>query len=304
MENATSPDINYTAADYTTNEPKWCVGCGDYGILNSLRNFLASENLDPAKVVNISGIGCSGRTPHYLNTYGIHSLHGRAIPIALGVALTRPDLSIFIQSGDGDAMSIGGNHLIYGLEKNFNCVFMLMDNRIYALTKGQTSPTSKNGTRTTTHPYGSHITPINPVSFALGLGGSFVARTADWLPHHLEATLRAAYHHQGFSFVHIAQRCPKFSPEGWDFKNKDHFQFLFHEDGIPVDEKSGAMYGKVVHDPKEQLGCSQLLASKVVYLGLFYQNRKKVIYEQATHRLIENTPGRDRDTLFEHAMML
>jgi len=197
-----------TIKDLNTENPRWCVGCGDFGILIGLKRFMIDEHLLPHETVNISGIGCSGRTPFYVNTYGLHSIHGRAIPVAMGLALTRPDLHLIIHSGDGDALSIGGNHLIHGINKNFKCTFILYDNEIYALTKSQTSPTTRKGHKTNTQPTGTYLDPIVPSKFALGVGASYVANTADWMPDHFTNTLKSAFKHEGFSFVHVFQRCP------------------------------------------------------------------------------------------------
>src|SRR3990167_5300552 len=165
-----------------TENPRWCAGCGDFGIIMGLKRFYVEKQMDPSKTVNVSGIGCSGRSTNYINTYGLHTIHGRPITLALGLALARPDLNVFIHSGDGDAMSIGGNHLIHGINKNFKCVFLMYDNEVYALTKNQTSPTTRKAHKTNTQPQGTYLNPLNPVQLALGIGASFVASTADWMP--------------------------------------------------------------------------------------------------------------------------
>ena len=163
--------------DLKSSDPRWCTGCGDYTILVGLRKFMVNNQIERENTVNISGIGCSGRIPHYMNTYGIHSIHGRSVPVALGVALAAPELKLFIHSGDGDSLSIGANHLLHGIKKNFNCVYLLFDNQIYGLTKQQTSPTTRQGLPTQSQPTGSMLEPINPITFALGAGASFVAST-------------------------------------------------------------------------------------------------------------------------------
>ena len=147
--------------DLKSSDPRWCTGCGDYSILVGLRKFMVNHQIDPSNTVNISRIGCSSRFPHYMNTYGIHSIHGRAIPVTLGITLANPDLKIFVHSGDGDSLSIGGNHLLHGISKNFNCVYLLFDNQIYGLTKCQTSPTTQQGVYTETQPNGSMLDPVN-----------------------------------------------------------------------------------------------------------------------------------------------
>ena len=168
-----------TIKDLNTENPRWCTGCGDFGVIMGVKRFMVDEHINPAMTVNVSGIGCSGRAPNYINTYGVHAIHGRPITIALGLALARPDLNVFVHSGDGDALSIGGNHLIHGINKNFNCVFLLYDNEMYALTKNQTSPTTRKDHPTMTQPKGTYLEPLNAVQLALGMGASFVASTAE-----------------------------------------------------------------------------------------------------------------------------
>ena len=178
-----------TMKDLKATDPRWCTGCGDYTILVGLRKFMVNRQIRPEDTVNVSGIGCSGRIPHYMNTYGLHSIHGRAIPVSLGIALANPNLKVFIHSGDGDSLSIGGNHLIHGIKKNFNCVYLLFDNQIYGLTKNQTSPTTQRGLATQTQPSGSYLDPINPIRFALGLGATFVARSSSPIIQHSAGTI-------------------------------------------------------------------------------------------------------------------
>src|SRR3989344_9363353 len=222
-----------TIKDLNTENPRWCTGCGDFGIIMALKRFMIDEHLNPSMTVNVSGIGCSGRAPNYINTYGLHTIHGRPITLALGLALARPDLNVFIHSGDGDAMSIGGNHLIHGINKNFKCVFLMYDNEIYALTKNQTSPTTRKTHKTMTQPQGTLLDPLNPVRLALGIGASFVASTADWMPDHLASTIKVAFQHKGFAFVHISQRCPHFDEKNFDHKTTSWFSYLKHDKGIP-----------------------------------------------------------------------
>ena len=166
----TTPKQTVTVKELNTENPRWCLGCGDFGLLMGLKRFISDEQLLPHETVNVAGIGCSGRVPFYINTYGVHAIHGRAIPVALGIALARPELNLFIHSGDGDALSIGGNHLIHGINKNFNCTFLLYDNELYALTKSQTSPTTRKGYKTNTQPKGTYLDPISPSKFVLGAG--------------------------------------------------------------------------------------------------------------------------------------
>jgi len=300
MANTTSTtQPKFALKDYKAADPRWCTGCGDYGILVALRRYMADKQLDPSQVVNISGIGCSGRIPHYLNTYGMHSVHGRAIPIATGIALAKPELNLFIESGDGDALSIGGNHLIHGINKNFNCVFVMMDNQIYGLTKNQTSPTTKRGLATNTQPQGSWLNPINPVQFAIGLGASFVASTAEWLTGHIVETIQKASEHKGFSFVHIAQRCPKFNPTAWEAKESSWFAFATHETGIAADSKFGPDAPIVTHDPTNLAEAFKVAMSPQKHFGLIYQDKEKPCYDQIIHDAVANTVQQSRDALLD-----
>jgi 2-oxoglutarate/2-oxoacid ferredoxin oxidoreductase subunit beta len=201
-----------TTKDFKTDqEVRWCPGCGDYAILAAVQSFLPELELRRENIVFISGIGCAARMPYYMNTYGMHSIHGRAPAIATGLALSRPDLSVWVVTGDGDALSIGGNHLIHALRRNVNLKILLFNNRIYGLTKGQYSPTSEQGKVTKSTPLGSLDVPFNPVSLALGAEASFVARTLDSDRKHLTSVLRAAAHHRGTALIEIYQNCNIFN---------------------------------------------------------------------------------------------
>jgi 2-oxoglutarate/2-oxoacid ferredoxin oxidoreductase subunit beta len=197
-------------------EVRWCPGCGDYAILAAFQAFLPELDVPRENVVVISGIGCSSRLPYYVNTYGMHSIHGRAPAIATGLAASRPDLSVWVITGDGDALSIGGNHLIHALRRNVNIKILLFNNRIYGLTKGQYSPTSEQGKVTKSTPFGSLDHPFNPVSLALGADASFAARTIDSDRKHLTSVLRAAADHQGAAFIEIYQNCPIFNDDAFE----------------------------------------------------------------------------------------
>src|SRR6186713_925678 len=200
-----------TAKDFVTDqEVRWCPGCGDYSILAQVQKVMPTLGIPRENIVIISGIGCSSRFPYYMNTYGMHSIHGRAPAIATGLATTRPDLSVWVVTGDGDALSIGGNHLIHALRRNVNMTILLFNNRIYGLTKGQYSPTSETGKITKSTPMGSLDHPFNPVSLALGAEATFVARTIDSDRSHLTEVLSAAAAHRGTSLVEIYQNCPIF----------------------------------------------------------------------------------------------
>jgi 2-oxoglutarate ferredoxin oxidoreductase subunit beta len=216
-------DVAGTKKEFTSDqEVRWCPGCGDYAVLATMQGFLPELGLRRENVVFISGIGCSSRFPYYLDTYGMHSIHGRAPTIATGLATAREDLSVFVVTGDGDALSIGGNHLIHALRRNVNMTILLFNNRIYGLTKGQYSPTSETGKITKSTPMGSVDHPFNPVSLALGAEASFVARTIDSDRKHLTSVLSAAAAHRGASFVEIYQNCPIFNDGAFDaIKNAD-----------------------------------------------------------------------------------
>ena len=287
-----------TVKDLNTEQPRWCVGCGDFSVIMGLKRFIVETGILPNTTVNVSGIGCSGRAPYYINTYGVHSIHGRAIPLALGLALAKPELNVFVHSGDGDALSIGGAHFIHGMNKNFNCTFILYDNELYALTKSQTSPTTRKGHKTNTQPSGSYLDALNPMALAIGIGGSFIASTADWLPDHLMATLKVAFEHKGFSFVHVLQRCPHFDPTNFDHKSSTWFTFLTHEKGIPADKRvTGAEV--ITHDPSNKEEAFKYANAERRYFGLFYCNPDKPRYDDILHGLITKTPQRSRSEILD-----
>ena len=210
-------DVDLSAKDFKSDqEVRWCPGCGDYSILSNVQGFMPELGLAKENIVFISGIGCSSRFPYYMNTFGMHSIHGRAPAIATGLAATRPDLSIWVVTGDGDALSIGGNHLIHALRRNVNLKILLFNNRIYGLTKGQYSPTSEQGKITKSTPEGSLDYSFNPVSLALGAEATFVARTIDSDRKHMTEILRAAANHEGAALVEIYQNCNIFNDGAWE----------------------------------------------------------------------------------------
>jgi 2-oxoglutarate/2-oxoacid ferredoxin oxidoreductase subunit beta len=201
-----------TKKDWTSDqEIRWCPGCGDYGILTAVQMLMPELGVAAENVVFVSGIGCSSRFPYYMNTYGIHSIHGRAPAVATGIAVARPDLDVWVITGDGDGLSIGGNHLIHALRRNVNLTILMFNNQIYGLTKGQYSPTSEQGKVTKSTPFGSVDHPFNPLSVALGAEASFVARTHDLDRKHMTEVFRAAHAHRGASFVEILQNCNVFN---------------------------------------------------------------------------------------------
>ncbi|MCK9996474.1 MAG: 2-oxoacid:ferredoxin oxidoreductase subunit beta [Candidatus Krumholzibacteria bacterium] len=198
--------------DFKSNqEVRWCPGCGDYSIISSVQSILAELGRDKDNVVMVSGIGCSSRFPYYMGTYGFHGIHGRANAIATGVKVANPDLDTWVITGDGDGLSIGGNHMIHSLRRNVNLKIILFNNEIYGLTKGQYSPTTPQGQKTKTSPFGSVDAPFNPLQLALGAGATFAARTLDVRPKHMKAVLKAAAEHNGAAFVEVWQNCVIFN---------------------------------------------------------------------------------------------
>ncbi|MGI5459248.1 2-oxoacid:ferredoxin oxidoreductase subunit beta [Streptomyces sp. CA-249302] len=229
-------ELALTAKDFKSDqEVRWCPGCGDYAILAAVQGFMPELGLARENIVFVSGIGCSSRFPYYMNTYGMHSIHGRAPAIATGLASSRRDLSVWVITGDGDALSIGGNHLIHALRRNVNLKILLFNNRIYGLTKGQYSPTSEVGKITKSTPMGSLDAPFNPVSLAIGAEASFVARTIDSDRKHLTSVLREAAAHRGTALVEIYQNCNIFNDGAYDvLKDKQQDQVIRLEHGQPI----------------------------------------------------------------------
>ena len=228
-----------TKKDFVSEqEVKWCPGCGDYAILAAMQKVLPEMGIAHEKIVFISGIGCSSRFPYYMNTYGFHTIHGRAPAFATGLALSRPDLSIWVISGDGDGLSIGGNHLIHALRRNININILLFNNQTYGLTKGQYSPTSKSGTVSKSTPFGSVDRPFSPLSLAIGAGASFVARTNDKDQKHMGEIFKKAVKHEGTSFVEIYQNCVIFNDNVYEDRlaNKEERaeHILYLEDKKPL----------------------------------------------------------------------
>jgi len=218
-------------------EVRWCPGCGDYAILNAVQAVFPELGIPKERFVVVSGIGCSSRFPYYMNTYGFHTIHGRAPAIATGLKTSRPDLEVWVATGDGDALSIGGNHLIHTIRRNVGLKILLFNNRIYGLTKGQYSPTSEMGKKTKSTPYGSVDYPFNPLSVALGAGATFVARSVDVFQSHLKDTLRRAAEHKGTAFVEIYQNCNIFNDgafAGMAEKETREETTLYLEHGKPL----------------------------------------------------------------------
>lgn len=277
-------DRDLGLSDYEGATARWCPGCGDHSILTAVEKLLVAEQLRPEQTVFVSGIGCSSRLPHYLKTYGFHGIHGRALPVATGIKLHRPDLTVFVVMGDGDCCSIGAAHWVHAIRYNMPMVALLLDNGIYGLTKKQTSPTTPRGLATNTHPSGSLLPPLNPLTTTLGTTNvSFVAQTAEWVPAHLYATLRAAYRHNGFSFVRVLQRCPIYMPGTHDAAMKDPqlVEMLVHDDGVLVPELEKMYTRRVAHDPSDLQGALRLAEPEDrIRLGVLFRDENRPRYDE------------------------
>lgn len=285
---------DYKKEDFVnSNEIRWCPGCGDYAILAALQKVLPELGLAPHKHVFISGIGCAGRLPYYMNTYGLHTIHGRALSVATGLKALRDDLCVWVITGDGDALSIGATHLIHTLRRNININILLFNNEVYGLTKGQFSPTSKIGQVTRTSPSGVNAKPLNPLNLALSSGASFVARAVDKDPLQLAAILQEAYEHKGTSFVEIYQDCNIFNNGAFDafslktnranntlalkegepllFGDKLQRSLALNHDKLEISEEANFN-----HDPKNYLNAVRL--SRLTFpefpvpLGVYYKS--------------------------------
>jgi len=277
----------YSVGDYEGGTARWCPGCGDHAVLTAVQRLCRDEQLEPEKTVFVSGIGCASRFPHYMNAYGFHGLHGRALPVACGIRARRPDLHVFVSTGDGDCCSIGAGHWVHAIRYNMKMVVMLLDNNLYGLTKNQTSPTSGKGSKTNTHPQGSVLDPINPIQTTLGISNaSFVAQTVDWNPAHLLATLEAAHQHPGLAFVRILQRCPHFQTGLCDPLHSDPSKLLLltHPDGIALDESiTRVLKNQREHDPAALAGAREIAdLEEATPIGLFYRNENADRYDDFT----------------------
>jgi 2-oxoglutarate ferredoxin oxidoreductase subunit beta len=227
--------VQLTAKDFKSDqEVRWCPGCGDYAILAAAQSFFPELGIPKERIVFISGIGCAARFPYYMQTYGMHSIHGRAPAIATGLSTSRPDLSVWVVTGDGDALSIGGNHLIHALRRNVNVKILLFNNQIYGLTKGQYSPTSPVGQRSGSTPMGSIDHPFNPLSVALGAEATFVARAIDTDRKHLTEMLRRAAAHRGAAFVEILQNCNIYNDGAFDIVREEEANRIYLKHGEPI----------------------------------------------------------------------
>ncbi len=284
---AEEDDRHFSMGDYEAALARWCPGCGDHSVLTAVQRLLADEQLKPEDTVFVSGIGCSSRFPHYMKTYGFHGIHGRALPVSTGIKLHRPDLEVFTVMGDGDCVSIGAGHWIHAIRYNVDITALLLDNNIYGLTKMQTSPTTPQGQKSNTQPQGSWLPPMNPLEATLGVtNASFVAQTAEWVPAHLFATLKLAYHHKGFSFVRILQRCPAYLPKLFEEAVTDpaRIEMLIHPDGVEVPELAGAYEDRVFHDPTDIDAARRYAEDQSkVRLGVYFRDESRPRYEETRH---------------------
>jgi 2-oxoglutarate ferredoxin oxidoreductase subunit beta len=270
-------DEHHELDEYQTGVPRWCNGCGDNGILAAMQRLCRDHDLAPERTVFVSGIGCSSRLPHYMKTYGFHGLHGRALPIAEGIKMSRPDLPVFVSTGDGDCLSIGAGHWIHAIRYNMDMTVLLHDNSIYGLTKKQVSPTSPLGTKSNTTPRGSYLEALNPLTVALGVQNvSFIAQMVDWIPEMLYDILDAAYRHKGFSFVRIIQRCPEFMPGFYDpyMADPERILLVTHPDGITPSANMAKVYrNQRVHDPTDLAEARDIASSTdPIPVGILYQD--------------------------------
>ncbi len=271
--------------DYQSGVPRWCTGCGDNAILAAVQRLCRDEGLRPEKTVFVSGIGCSSRFPHYMRTYGFHGIHGRALPVAEGVRLARPDLTVFVNTGDGDCCSIGAAHWIHAIRYNMHLTVFLHDNQIYGLTKMQASPTSPRGLKSNTTPRGTTLEALQPLSVTLGVQNvSFVAQAVDWIPESLYEIVKAAYHHKGFSFVRIVQRCPEWLPQIWDpwLHDPQRILMLRHERGMQMSDGLVKVHrNQLQHDPAD-LDRAREIASNtdLIPVGILYRNPSVPCYEE------------------------
>jgi len=277
-------DREWTMDDYASVLARWCPGCGDHAVLTSVERVFETEQLPPEQTVCVSGIGCASRFPHYLKTYGFHGIHGRALPVALGVKLRRPELNVFVVMGDGDCCSIGAAHWVHTTRYNPDMVALMLDNGVYGLTKNQTSPTSPRGVPSNTQPRGAFLPPMNPISVTLGVtNASFVAQTGDWVPAHLYATILAAHRHRGFAFVRVLQRCPQYTTNLFDSAMRDPglVELMVHPGGIMLPELDRIYKNQVRHDPADLQEARRLAEPDgKIRLGVFYRNEELPVYEE------------------------
>ena len=282
-----APERYFTLEDYEGGTARWCPGCGDFAVLTVVQRICRDEQLAPEQTVCVSGIGCSSRFPHYMKTYGFHGLHGRPLPVACGVKSRRPELTVWVATGDGDCCSIGAGHWIHAVRYNMDMVVMLFDNAVYGLTKNQTSPTSPLGMTTNTHPRGAWLPPLNPALATLGFANvSFVAQTVDWNAVHLHAVLKAAYHHKGLSFVRILQRCPTYSGKVFAEMQKDpsHLVLLTGGDNPELEPAVKRTFPNQMEHDSRDLEAARRMADQLepLPIGVLYRNPDRPRYEAFT----------------------
>jgi 2-oxoglutarate ferredoxin oxidoreductase subunit beta len=278
-------DEHFELEDYQSGVPRWCTGCGDNAILTAVQRLCRDEDLRPEKTVFVSGIGCSSRFPHYMKTYGFHGIHGRALPVAEGIRMARPDLNVFVNTGDGDCCSIGAAHWIHAIRYNMNMTVMLHDNQIYGLTKMQASPTSPIGTKSNTTPRGSYLEGLNPLTVTLGVQNvSFVAQAVDWIPELLYNIISAAFHHKGLSFVRIIQRCPEWLPKLHDIWMQDPQKLLVlnHERGVQISSNLAKVYKNLEqHDPLNMNRAREIASvTDAIPVGILFRDPSVPCYEE------------------------
>jgi 2-oxoglutarate ferredoxin oxidoreductase subunit beta len=269
----------YKQNDYKSEvKPVWCPGCGHYGVLAGIYRALADLQIDPTRLVNISGIGCSSRTPYFVRSYKMHTLHGRAGPVATGAQLARPDLTVLVTGGDGDGFSIGGGHMPHLARKNVNLTYVLMDNRIYGLTKGQVSPTSRREMKAYTTPYGGVDTPLNPVLYMLTYGATYVGQAFAGNPGMCAELIKGALNHRGFAFVNILSQCPSFNK----IDTVPYFRELVKEIPAGHDTGSVAQAMQLVNDAEGE---------GKVPVGLLFQTERATLDEEMAN-LVKKVGGR------------
>lgn len=271
--------------EYQGSIPRWCTGCGDNAILAAVQRLCRDEALRPEKTVFVSGIGCASRFPHYMKTYGFHGIHGRALPIAEGIKMARPDLHVFVNMGDGDCCSIGAAHWVHALRYNMNMTVLLHDNQIYGLTKMQVSPTSPLGLKSNTTPRGAYLEALNPLTVTLGVtNASFVAQAVDWIPEVLYNIIRAAFNHKGCSFVRIVQRCPEWLPQMFEpwLHDPHRILLLTHEHGLSLSAGLAKVYqNREEHDPANLHRAREIASiGDPIPVGILYRNPDIPCYEE------------------------
>ncbi|HXG92325.1 MAG TPA: 2-oxoacid:ferredoxin oxidoreductase subunit beta [Blastocatellia bacterium] len=273
--NGQTPPVKLTRKDFVSDqEVRWCPGCGDYAILAQIQKVMPELGIKRENVVFVSGIGCSSRFPYYMNTYGFHGIHGRAPAIATGIKVSNPELSVWVITGDGDALSIGGNHLIHAIRRNLDINIVLFNNRIYGLTKGQYSPTSEFGKKTKSTPFGVIDYPLNPLSVALAAEATFVARSVDTFTSHLQMVVERAMHHKGVSFVEVYQNCNIFNDGAFD---------MFTDKGVKDDRMIELEHGKPLVFGKEKNKGVRITADmrlEVVELGNGVSESELIVHDE------------------------